>query len=831
MTEPISTITAPLKDELYKAILGIRQSKQPTPPHNDEPYWTLEELLTVATRKRGTPQLRASALTAIRCLPNINDLHGPRYDICKKWVQTRDPGLAEIIKEKQWVVITQAKTRLLLILLTGQTATYLAHPNRDEIIMLLQIIAEPKKQGDLSQIAEDYLRQVNNAGTLELMAEMWQVSRHPLLLEILDARNYYPVDSPRLQLWLTFFLPKWETELLGNDARIVEKLLKFCNHAEPFVAQRARELLPRLQNKLAQDEVCWQVVLSDIPFVQSVALEQGWLPEDFTRRLLFYFVTEQWDKYDELDFDGRHLRLYYQTSNPDFRRRLAAKVRASGRTEYLQILTGGEARTRAAELDGEEADILVKILGDNAQWRELWEFVPLLPLYQSAQAVKKLVAVGWQPIGTENQNLLNDLHVWAASGVLSAEEALRRLPAITHRSQSRIVVSTRRTKPEKIYDMAFSPVAPLLGLAVSGGRIVVWNVQTAKVEQLIINPSKRSVGTIAFTKNGTLCWGERSNSTAEECGVYCWQEGEIHKLDEMMGAVTALAAVGESGLLVAGREGWVRSWDTVTKKCIAAAGTRNYYHWARALCVSPDGSKLGVFHSSISLYSLPDLKVLYEVHYAGHVGQAACFSPDGKTIFTTSQTAYLNQLSLLQENNVYHYTRNNIIGIGEQGNRYVPGVAFLPDSNLVVVGRDEGFLDFMDWETKKLVGRHYVFSDQYLDTSTNQAADYLRSIRLSSDGAFLATADLNGCVTLFDLRPMMLWQIFQRPLAQLGVEHLAAIKRYREQLAVAPHLKLDNSLAFAESALLGLRLRYAIELDDEEITTLKAGEFDIEVAE
>jgi WD40 repeat protein len=834
MTTPNTDTSEDVMKELDKVIEAIRNRKTSYRPHWASSVWTLDELLEVATRKRLPAAVREAALSKIALLPDFENPYNGMYQVCKKWVQTRDIGLAELIKVKKWVLSPNSDYYALMLLLTEQITACMTHPTRDHLMQLMQIIADRKRNGKLADAAMEYLHGLEG-DNLATLVDLWQDSRSPFLLEILNERNYFPPDSPKLQVWMTIFLPKWETELLGSDARIVEPLLELYDHSERFVAERARELLPRLENNLAQAEVCWQVILNEKPFAQSVALQQGWLPKDLTRKVLFYFVTEQWDKYDELDFDGRHLRLYYQTAAPDFRRRLAAKIRASGRTEYLKILTGGETRTRATEMDAAEAEIVVKILADNARWQELWELVPLLPLHQSARAILQIGTSSWQPDNVENQALLRQLYAFATAGILTPHQAFKVLPSATRRSYTRIMLSECKTAPEKLNDMAFSPVEPFLALAVSGGRLVLWNIQTAKIDRVIVNPSKRAVGTIAYTNDGTLCWGERSNTHDYNCAIYCLSDGEIYKLAEMGSAIKAMVAVGESGVVVSGQDGWLRLWDTVTRQHIASTFLNfGYADSADALCVSPDSSRLVVFCRRAAIFSLPDLELLDDSHYGWGVVQQATFAPDGRAILSSQQAQSLGVTEL--ENGRLNPKRYFLSNIGQQGGRYVPGVVSVRDSNLVVVANEMNVLDFVDWESRQAIGRYEVLMPQKVFTDLHgnpiiPKEDCLRSIKLSSDGAFLAAADLKGCITLFDLRPMALWQIFRQPFAKLGVEHLAQIKRYREQLAIAPNLELDNSLAFTESALLGLRLRYAIELDEDEIISLKAGEFDIEVAE
>ena len=56
---------------------------------------------------------------------------------------------------------------------------------------------------------------------------------------------------------------------------------------------------------------------------------------------MFFFLTEQWDKYEPLDFDSSLLRSAYDAAGTDLRRRLAVVARRAGRVEFVSAASGG----------------------------------------------------------------------------------------------------------------------------------------------------------------------------------------------------------------------------------------------------------------------------------------------------------------------------------------------------------------------------------------------------------------------------------------------------------------------------------------------------------
>jgi hypothetical protein len=79
-----------------------------------------------------------------------------------------------------------------------------------------------------------------------------------------------------------------------------------------LVAQRCRRALRSFDPGPAQDQVCEQAARGD-PEASAAAMDAGYLPTSERARPAFLFLTEQWDRYDELDPDGSLLYAYVST--------------------------------------------------------------------------------------------------------------------------------------------------------------------------------------------------------------------------------------------------------------------------------------------------------------------------------------------------------------------------------------------------------------------------------------------------------------------------------------------------------------------------------------
>jgi hypothetical protein len=77
---------------------------------------------------------------------------------------------------------------------------------------------------------------------------------------------------------------------------------------------------------------------------RQLALDLGHAPRDPIQRALFFFLAEQWDRYEKLDFHHTLIGTAYESASPSLRKRLLSHSRYAGQLEWLQTLSGAIAR-------------------------------------------------------------------------------------------------------------------------------------------------------------------------------------------------------------------------------------------------------------------------------------------------------------------------------------------------------------------------------------------------------------------------------------------------------------------------------------------------------
>ena len=670
----------------------------------------------------------------------------------------------------------------------------------------IQALAEAVTRSDdreVRAIAMEALRQVGTQPRIDAVVAVWVATRHPDLAALLVQYGWV-ARAPEHARVLSA-LKSGRAELVtGAGAEVVEPLILASRDADPALAELARAALCQLQTPEAQEAICQLVIRGDSPPARQAALTAGYLPRDPVRRALFYFLTEQWSAYQALDFDQRMVRAAYEAGDPELRRRIMEKLRGSGRTDYLTIITGSDYRPRAASMTASEAEFLVHMLAGNREWGQLWGLVSSVPLAWSVRIVQQLAAASWQPEHEDERLLFQELTALAASPLtLSEAEARRLLPPAVRRAQARL--------SGRINDLAFAPLRPVLALGTARRKVVTWNFQQAAVEQ-IVGGFQHSVSRIAFAGAGILLAAERSASRAE-CGIYAWRDGTRLTLGTHQGSITALEPFGECRLLSSGRDQRVVVWNVEDGR---PEREQRFDFWARAAAISGDGRQAALLHQGVTALSLPELDNLRHIHAPGRSSVATCaaFAPDSQGLVIGK----FNGEVVMLEHVDHRYSGEILLKHDRQVQdieiRRRPGESTAAGDTeaVIITAGAEGTIRFIAWPDHAAVG------------SVQAPGERLTSLHVSPDGAYMAAGAADAALSLWDLRVLEVPALFSQPLAGVAPFQLAAVRALSEQSGFPS--SLQGSLKFLERVLQH-RLQYEIDID--ELPAIKLGEFDIEV--
>lgn len=131
-------------------------------------------------------------------------------------------------------------------------------------------------------------------------------------------------------------------------------LLKITLHCSATLAKRAHQLLVQLETAKDRKAVCEHFLRHDDPGLGEILADWGYEPDDAIQQVLLYFLSGQWQRYEEIDPDHRLLRTNYEMADPALRSRIMDYAIRAGRQEWVSVAVGGPTGERLGQMSEQE---------------------------------------------------------------------------------------------------------------------------------------------------------------------------------------------------------------------------------------------------------------------------------------------------------------------------------------------------------------------------------------------------------------------------------------------------------------------------------------------
>jgi hypothetical protein len=514
---------------------------------------------------------------------------------------------------------------------------------------------------------------------------------------------------------------------------------------------------------------------------------------------LFFFLTEQWSRYDELDGDRRLLNSYYESAPPPTRKRIAEKLRIAGRSDFLPILTRENISANIARLKEPETELALQILAANHEWDRLWALVFDLPVRFGIATVRTLAEHRWMPEALEERELFKELAELADTDMVdTADEMYSMLPPAIERQCIELGSGTVKA-------VTFAPTRPVIAAAIDR-RAILWNYREATPE-ITLDNFTYPIGRPIFTADGTLVCAEQSEKLKETSGLYVWKPGDSarRKVWKDSGPITTIEPVTGTRILCTVRNQTAYMFDIESGKALRhmnLAGT-----WVRAMRVSEDGRFAALLHEGISVVRMPEMLLVGRANWQRSVMQAAFAPNDNKYKMPQLIAGDLEGEVVVCKSYSLQYTDPFC-----KHNSTIQGVEMLPDRLVVVSASSDGWIQFTEFPNGTPLHRFRI------------PCEKLTSMTVSPDGSFMATStvDSNGkaIVSLWDLRTALIPSLFARPLTDATPLHLVAVDALVDRQAFHPRMR--RALQFVYGIL---KHRYTYDSRLAEVPYIKQGTF------
>ena len=285
--------------------------------------------------------------------------------------------------------------------------------------------------------------------------------------------------------------------------------------------------------------------------------------------------------------------------------------------------------------------------------------------------------------------------------------------------------------------IAFSPDGQTLATVGNDSKLILWDF-FRRQPKAILTGHRAQIRAVAFSSNGQFVATGGADHT-----VRVWDADNprlIRILRGHHGNATSVAFTARGALVSASVDGSIKIWDlnapTRTNEL------KGHQSWLSGVAFSPDGKNLASadYHRfSISVWDVASQRRIAELtNHTAPIFGTPVFSDDGTILSAGSadRTIRLWDMKTLQP-----------MGLPLTNDFWVQSVAFAPDK--MVMAAAGGGLSF--WATA---------TGEKLNL-LNETNNRIYSVAISLAGVHLATGDLDGAVTLWDLKDRRLLARFK----------------------------------------------------------------------
>jgi WD40 repeat protein len=581
-----------------------------------------------------------------------------------------------------------------------------------------------------------------------------------------------PVRVPLIGSWLDHrSAKKLAFAASRGDLSATQELIQIlCISDDPTVREITRKVLCSLKTQASIDEFCTAVISREDACLSQIAVDCGYVPSDPAIQALFFYITNQYTHYHNIDPETHRPNLAQGYTRSDFLIRTRTRTTAKKNMQcaiLAQALMGKNPSKQAASWSSDEWDIVISGLIQDSRWDLLWPLILSAPLPKTVDALHVMNESGWNPDGDEKS-------AW--------REIVALLPdAWEFPSPDNLLQKTLGSHDSQTFRLVFSPDGSLVCAGRCDGTILIWSTMSGTVLDTITTGSK-SLRFLAFTGHNdrilflddegtfqywkipgaTIVWSYHTKKESKVC-LGKVPRGEVAFISDGAGKIQVLQC--ENGQNVLTLEGYSSNVTFLTFSsdhqtlaggyddgtlCIWNLSTGSLFtvlkgegDAVRSLVISHEGENVLVLFD----HSLP---VLWNISTKNHIrtfsglcGPVICFDAthDGGNFALATGDHMLR---------LWKNTENLPYAVIPFYKRTITGCSTTRDGRFLVTGDSEG--------TIRIIGIPEGTSVRDFKGHTRS----ITAITLSPNGSLIASAGWDGAVKLWDLHSGELIRVLQR---------------------------------------------------------------------
>ncbi len=704
-------------------------------------------------------------------------------EMSARWAETRRPVLREAIVRRGYTARKPPRALVLTALLNARPGIAL---NSGPACVEPLIEACEDEDDTIAGRARDWLSRLDDPAMIDALAERWYHYRSEHTAAAIETAGYVAGEPFEVRVFTALKCGRIDAiPEAGPD--LIRSLVAASKDPDATVAERGRRLLDKFLTEPAhQDTLCGLAIDEGADAALRMAVERNFEPTAAHKRALFYFLTEQWERYEELDYDMSVLREAFEHGGESLRSRIAAQARRAGRLELVELVSGARHKRTMGEMTDREWTVALAILEDRKDWPALWRLVRTAPAVWAVGAARLLEGARWRPGRNDDADEYDRL-------ISAAGECLDEAPIVgfLDRPFARFPAHGRRVTG-LIVNSYFHR-----SLATAGwdGTVKIWSMPDGDLLNSL-DAHRHPVNSLAGSADGSVlasgCGAER------RVVVHSMPEGiRVKELGGHDRGVGALAVSGDGLYLAAGGyDGRLRLWSLPDSSLIATLGDAGAA--IRSVAFSPDGKTFatGDEQGRVVLRDVPSGDERARLAASDRMVKALAFFPDGRRLASAGSDERIA---------VWELNTGEALNRLEGHGNVVAAVAVSGDGRVLASAGWDGSVRLWIMPTGEPWGR----LEEHIGPVTCLAAD--------PESRVLVTGGNDRLVMIWNFQS----GIFRRPTTRVDLEKI-------EEVSLSARAPEERSWSNFLLAQMKLRFRYDIEIDVPE-SRLEIGEFDIEL--
>lgn len=541
----------------------------------------------------------------------------------------------------------------------------------------------------------------------------------------------------------------------------------------------------KLESSACEDAICQIFIQNESTLALELAKQEGYFPNSPVQAALFYFLSNNWQAYTQLDFNHALISRAYETASHPVRKRILEVSRLSGRQEWMNSLSSAARIVWLDDLNDPDWEITLRTLSQAQRYDELWRLAQLAPPLWSARLISELNTANWHPPSTPDEQRWQHL-VTASSACLGQQPKIQ--PLAVWRSPS----------PD-ISCLALNSQANLIAAGGSESSIYLWETGHQHTLVARLGSPVAQMRSLAFSPDGeflVVAPGDHALRT------FRLKDTKLIKTMEGHTALVHNLVFHPDGrsLISASFDGSLRTWRFPQGQLLNTIdlGKTEVF----GLAVSPDG--LILIHAgsdqAVNVRRWPSGEALF--HLTGHQDTVINLSsaPNGPVVASASRDRQMM---------VWNYLAGRRLAQFSSGGEPTTQMMFHPTHPVLIIGGLQGSLSI----------RSMTSGASLAQIKGHTAA--ITGLVTDSSGARIFTSSLDGVICLWDLRVFL---AVRQPQSHtlVGISALTSLQKSCQ----AKSAEYDWLEFMME--MIRWRQQFDIQIDEAPMV-MSIGEFDIQL--